>query len=568
MLRTTEEKLNRLFDKSSVLYVLSCLMKNPLLIQNEKYPLKEDDFYTNTLKLIFIEIYNLANEGVMKITPADIERRIAFRETQYQGFVRNQGLEILKGSYNLSTDLAQFNHYYDIVKKFSILRSLECKGIDTSRFYNTEVIATDTDKQLKKLIEMPRSDIISYYREILVGIESANIENAEGGPHLIGGAMRQLLKDLKEHPEVGFPIDGDIVNAAVRGARPGKFYVFSAPSGEGKTRFLVSNACAMSMPRLTSDNRLEVRGSEDGDSYQKILYITTEQQFDEIESMMLAYVSGVDENKILLHDFTPEEEKKIELACQITEKYKSNFIVIRIADPSIELVKATLLKYIVQDKVQYIFYDYIFTSPSLTREFTEGVREDVALMMMSNTLKEIAAEHNIFLMSSTQLNDGWNRGGQTVGTRNQNLLRGSKAIADKVDCGLIGIKLRDDERQKIEAIWNEVKKRNIGKWSAKVLEKGPNQVIDIYKNRRGPLTGIKIFRYFDYGTCRAVDLFATSSSYNALQHDELEIDKYTFPITKEDFLCLHLMNVTGDKIEEEKQNNDDGNNDDNKKTEA
>lgn len=547
------EKLDRLFDKTSALYVLSCLMKNPLLVQNDKYPLKENDFYTNTLQLIFIEIYNLANEGVMKITPADIERRIAIRETQYQGFIKNQGLEILKGSYNLtvdSDDVAQYNYYYDIVKKFSILRSLEERGIDTSSFYDTSVIATDTDKQLAKLIAMPRADIINHYRNILVGIENANIENAEGGPHLIGGSMRQLLKDLKEHPEVGFPIDGDIINAAVRGARPGKFYVFSAPSGEGKTRFLVSNACAMSMPRLTADDKLEIRGAKDGSSYQKILYITTEQQFDEIESMMLAYVSGVDENKILLHDFTEEEAKKIDLACQITERYKSNFIAIRIADPSIELVKATLLKYIIQEKVQYIFYDYIFTSPSLTREFAEGVREDVALMMMSNTLKELAAEHNIFLMSSTQLNDGWNRGGQTVGTRNQNLLRGSKAIADKVDCGLIGIKLRDDERQKIEAIWNEIRKRFTGKLPAKVLEKGPNQVIDIYKNRRGPLTGIKIFRYFDYGTCRAVDLFATSSSYNALQHDELEIDKFNFPCTETDLLSLHMLNVAGDEKEE------------------
>ena len=33
------------------------------------------------------------------------------------------------------------------------------------------------------------------------------------------------------------------------------------------------------------------------------------------------------------------------------------------------------------------------------------------------------------------------------------------------------------------------------------------------KNRRGKMTSIKIFRYFDFGTCRAEDLFVTDSSY-------------------------------------------------------
>lgn len=40
----------------------------------------------------------------------------------------------------------------------------------------------------------------------------------------------------------------------------------------------------------------------------------------------------------------------------------------------------------------------------------------------------------------------------------------------------------------------------------------PNIVIDIYKNRRGELCDIKIFRYFDYGTCRVKDIVATTNA--------------------------------------------------------
>ena len=74
------------------------------------------------------------------------------------------------------------------------------------------------------------------------------------------------------------------------------------------------------------------------------------------------------------------------------------------------MVKARLIKYIVQDEVQYIFYDYIFSSPGLLSEFRDiSVREDVALMMLSNSLKEIAMIYNVFIQSATQLNDGWTK---------------------------------------------------------------------------------------------------------------------------------------------------------------
>ena len=41
-----------------------------------------------------------------------------------------------------------------------------------------------------------------------------------------------------------------------------------------------------------------------------------------------------------------------------------------------------------------------------------------------------------------------------------------------------------------------------------------NLVLDVYKNRRGSMSAIKIFRKFDYGTCHAKDLFITDDSYH------------------------------------------------------
>ncbi len=49
---------------------------------------------------------------------------------------------------------------------------------------------------------------------------------------------------------------------------------------------------------------------------------------------------------------------------------------------------------------------------------------------------------------------------------------------------------------------------------------------DIYKNRSGSLTEIKIFSYFDYGTCRRTDYFMTDASYNPISQEYSFVEEY------------------------------------------
>ena len=153
-------------------------------------------------------------------------------------------------------------------------------------------------------------------------------------------------------------------------------------------------------------------------------------------------------------------------------------------------------------------------------------------MMLSNTLKEVAMNYKVFIQSATQLNDGWSK--KEIGLRDQNCLRGSKAIADKIDIGLIGVRLNEEEKKQIEAIWTELKRQNPGKY-----RNDPNIVIDIYKNRRGELNCVKIFRYFDYGTCHCEDLFVTDPSYHAVNDiGDLKFEKHAY-----DFLDLKTRGI-------------------------
>lgn len=79
---------------------------------------------------------------------------------------------------------------------------------------------------------------------------------------------------------------------------------------------------------------------------------------------------------------------------------------------------------------------------------------------------------------------------------NQNLLRGSKAIADRVDVGMIGLKTRLIDDSTVDAFVQAGLPR-------------PNYVIHFYKIRRGKLAGTKMWCDADLSTCRIKGLFMT-----------------------------------------------------------
>ena len=524
-----------LFDTNASLYVLSCLMRKPLLLQDERYAFVKTDFYKPLQQMVFYAIYNMAQQGVERITPQDIDLYLHQYDSQYSYYKENKGYEFVIQCYQTAegSDEKQFESYYNRLKKFSMLRDLESLGIDTKDFYDTDKDALNRDIEDEKLNKMSLVSIPERIRQLLVEVENRHIGKDQGTSQEAHKGLRALVEDLRANPEVGLPLDGSIVNWAARGARDGKLYIYSAPSGAGKTRYMVGNACAISMPYIDRNGQIVMRGDINGSDYQKVLFVATEMTADEIQTLILAYVSGVNEKTILLGNYTPDEFDRVKQALDIIDKYGQNFIIECIPDPSIAMIKARLTKYIVQDGVEYIFYDYIFTSPSLITEFASAdVKEYVALMMLSNTLKEVAMNYKVFIQSATQLNDGWSK--KEIGLRDQNCLRGSKAIADKIDIGLIGVRLNEEERKQIDAIWTELKRQNPGKYRNE-----PNIVIDIYKNRRGELNCVKIFRYFDYGTCHCEDLFVTDPSYQAVNEiGDLKFEKHAY-----DFLDLKTRGI-------------------------
>ncbi len=487
--------IKSLSDTATENEVIGYLLKKPSLFLEPEFPLNLDDFTNQRNKVVFAVLSNMAFQGAETINPVDVDTELRQFPAQYELYNNAGGIESLLSlamDDGRVVDNAVFNILYQRLKKYSMLRDLERAGFSTHDLYNTDCF--DNTEQKVNFESCSLDDFVKNYKTKLNDIEEKyQNKNAERGISIAEG-LRELIEEYKITPAVGATLDGDIYNYAVRGARMGKMYITSSPSGMGKTRRMVGQACALALPYLTKDGAIVTK-----ENYYPALFISTEQSVREIQTLVLAYVSNVNEDKITdgCVDCTQAELDRIEKAIKIIELFKDYLMLEQIADPSVGLLKSKMLQYIYKKDVRYIFFDYIFTSSSLMGEFAATrLREDVILLMLSNALKEVATVNDVFVMSGTQVSGDYNK----PTFRGMEYIRGSKAIADKVDVGDITIRLLPEEEEAIEEI-------------IKVDGRKPNIVTDIYKNRSGVLTQVKIFSYFDYATCHMENYFLTDLSY-------------------------------------------------------
>lgn len=354
--------------------VLSGLMQRPQYIsETDKYFLTIEDFPTRFEKYIFSAIYNLYKGGAQSITVVDIANYFNAHETAKTTFEKNNGIEYLQDILEFS-EADNFPFYYRRLKKFNLLSSLNNMGYNTSKIYEENLTNPRAKEINDRFEEMSIQDIMDSIKKPLIQLETEYTRGKDTETVAATKDISQLIQNLKMRPEVGASLQGKIFNTVCRGARKTKFYIRSASSGQGKTRAAIGDACCLAYPLSfnTSNWKWEWTGAAE-----RTLFIATEQDLEEIQTLVLAFLSGINEEKILYGSYNEEEEKIIQQAIQVMEYFKDNLYIVRLSNPSIEQIKATVRQNWILYDIQNVFYDYIFSSPSLLNEFRDlRIRED------------------------------------------------------------------------------------------------------------------------------------------------------------------------------------------------
>ena len=499
---------SKYIDTTAIMQVIGCVFNNPALLEfTDKYTIVDEDFSDTFHKTVFGAIYKLHELGASTISLETISDFLSERPKSKAIYEKNKGEEWLLKISDIAMP-STFDYYYQRLKKFSLLRAFDNCGIDVSDLYDPDNILDIKKKQEQEdlLDNSTLAQLANKVDEKIERIRLQYVDDEFGEASQAGEGIFNLIDKFKATPEVGVPLYGNLINTVTRGARLKKFYLRSAPTGVGKTRSMIADACYIGCNKIYD----ETLGWIKTGAAQPTLYITTEQELEEIQTMMLAFLSNVEEDHILNGKYEGDEEDRVLEAAKILSE--SPLYVEELPDFSLRDVEDKIKKNIRDHDVKYVFHDYIHTSLKILEEITRrsggvSLREDNILFILSNKLKDICNTYGVFIESATQLNGDW----KDAKIPDQNLLRGAKAIADKIDYGSILLNVTSEDIESLDPIL-----------SSNIFER-PNIKLSIYKNRRGKYKGVILWCKANLGCCRIQPMFCTTYDYEMVSVDNIKI---------------------------------------------
>ena len=489
--------------------LLGCLMKQPSLLSLPQYPLCRDDFSPVEFhKAMYVVILNLAKEGVQEITEIEVENFVKNYPIQMEIFQDNDYMEYIHTVKDLCT-LSNYGHYYDTIRKFSLLRELKAQGYDIAPYYDE---LQDEEVQRAQFNKLTIQDILND-----VEIKSAKLRNKYDVKYVrdeikAGEDTEALIEMFKEKPSMGALLQSGYLTTIWNGWSRGHLLLRAGGSGSGKTRCSIADLCNVGMLKTWDD---KVEDFLINPNYQgPTLFIATEQDIrTEVEPMFLSAVSGVEYRRIKNGMITKEEEARVKKAGEIISQ--SNLTITSMPNFTSKGLERKIKEQVEVNGIAYMVFDYMEIQGDLSAEFKSlsavVPRQDLVLLNLASDLKRYCEDYNIGMLTGMQLSEGW----KDTRFVDESYLAGSKASKNKIDNGSIIVPTTYLKREikELEPFFN---RRGIGNKRIPL----PNICEYIFKGRYSIYGDrrLKVWSYFDRGTFRRYDYFVTDDT-NAIQKD-------------------------------------------------
>ena len=507
MAKATKSLLQKYCDPRANCNVLSCLMKNPRLLNSKDRPLDDTYFDTNkTHRALFLVIENLHQYGIESIKLGDIETYLSTHDqlTYKRFFEIGDESEWILELLDLDVDEFNYEHYYNIVAKFAYLRAKIQMGQDVTDILDmNEIDNRVLEEQYSNFMAMPLSEIIKHYDMKNLEVKSKFMHRKAEDSRKSGDEAEKLFESFKLAPSTGWKhADGTILDEISRGARRGMLTIQSRESGLGKTRSAIKQCCMLSCDTLWDYKTKSFQPNPFGEIV-PTLYMGTEMKlYEEIEPIIWAVISGVEEDKIRMRKMSTSEEERVLQAIEIAKRAK--IFLENEPDYTCSFIEYTIDKYVTQHNIGALVFDYIELIPTLTAEYvrlTRGVtaREDMVLLHLSTQLKNFANDYNIYIHAYTQISNDARRD-DTI--RDSGAIKGSKSLQVRADLGIVTMRPTVKELEKIKPLSE--------------LKGEPNICYNVYKNRGGTYVEVKIWAYINLGNMHQEELFVTKWDYRHL----------------------------------------------------
>lgn len=480
-------ELNNKWQKTDIYSKRSSQNNYSWTFRDKAYP--QHPFWVEELLKEYSNLWNIKSEN--KFIPKEyLQGSVEQRQNLLQGLMDTDGSVDEKGRISFTTISSQLRD--DMIELCQSLGFIATYTIDSKDKYSIGecyLIHIQAPKEMKQFFfRLPRKkDIVEKYMK--------SNKCSEYKDHL---AIVEIKKMNDTTDMTCFTVDNN-----------NHLFLMNNFIVTHNTRAMIADACYLACDQIfdLNENKWIQNGIKE-----PTVFITTEQEIDEIQTMMLAFLSGVNEDYILQSAYpSREEEERVFKAAQILSE--SPLYIKELPDFTLDDIENVIKRQIRQRDVKYVILDYIHSSMSILSEISskagvKGLREDNILFMIGVKLKDIANQYGVFVLTATQLSANY----EDAKEPNQNLLRGAKSLGDKIDIGEIMLPVTPDDREALQPILKDYG------FTMPALK------ISVYKNRRGKLKDIFMWCKADRGICRIEPMFITNFQYEVINVEDLKIN--------------------------------------------
>lgn len=495
-------------DKKAIFLLFGCYCHEPKYILDNKFATTINDYPEQFHKIIWGSLYSIAKQGgIIKITPMDIENNISQFPNAKAIWINNNGWEYIESAIEVTRDkILNIDKYHDEVRKYSIIRNAK----DDLKLEVSFIYDESDENILYNFQQMSAEEVLNRINDKFLNFKKLwkSASDDSYGFHISDDIEQRYVEHKSQVNTYGYPFQSHYMTTVFRGMKPKRFIIRSSVSGGGKSRNSLSDAINIACDKLYDWSKKEWINIGEREP---VLFISTELTKEEVQDIILAHICGISQDKIEDWDMTEEEEMIYREAITVAHdsllevEYQSNFTIDSISD----LIESHVLN----NGIKYCFFDYINDSPQLYEYYYNAtktrLRTDQILFMFSCELKKLCNKHNIFLGSSTQLNDTY----KDDANKDSSALKGSKAIIEKADGGILQLPVTHKDLKRLEPILN----------SGGKFDKVPNYAYYIFKNRGNKWKAIIVWVQLNLGTMRERDCFVTDYNFELISNIEQTI---------------------------------------------